>query len=690
MSMKDLSKDLQRLFQNRIDENRLIKKLDELINEYGIRQINAWRNLSNGTKNTLLHEVIEQNYPNVVKHLIIKHQLRTFFQRESDHLTPFELAFTKKNRQICDILIELGDENTLENVSENISLKKSKDQMMNIIWMDLEFTSFENPQILECAVIITNKDLKEIQRKQWIIHFEKEFLNGLSQWHQNAFKDIEDGGNGLFRDVYNSEIRKEDVEKELLEFLKEFCPEKTCPLAGSSIHSDKAVLKVEMPSVYHYLHHRVIDVSSFQEILKRWAPKINSQFCKDLISSGKGNVNHRAMDDILWSIEMMKLFRPLLTNKQFLKDKDSSMRIQRRNPSMNSSRFDQTKFTDEEKHLFKRIEFEEQNCVEDLNLNEEEQQIYVENPHLREVFLNNERILFHEKDFQIEDRLCSPMKFSKQINSRVISTTEFWSQRNLLLGEIEFLTKYSSKQTNLLVIYLENSSNSHFNHLSQLFPQIQFHVFRTKSNEIKETKQLKIFNEIFTNEIALKYSSHSSLLFICNLQRFENDENIDKDTKNEIRWISILKPLASFLRFSFPKTHCEMLEFYQGDLYWNLWSSPESVECRIMIENLPKLIFYDWKQFQQSFFYFQQIKRTMFYQHDLDHIETEGLDHCYDCTAEIFILKNYFTSIQHIHEKKSLFQSIAQLSHQISLNLFDKHQFPFLKQKRSLNIIPKD
>lgn len=170
MSMKDLSKDLQKLFQNRVDETRLIKKLDELIDEYGIRQINAWRNLSNGTKNTLLHELIEQNYPNVVKHVIIKHQLRTFFQRESDRLTPLELAFTKENWQICDILMELGDENTLDNVSENISLKKQKDQMTNIIWMDLEFTSFENPQILECAVIITNKDLKEIQRSMFFLN----------------------------------------------------------------------------------------------------------------------------------------------------------------------------------------------------------------------------------------------------------------------------------------------------------------------------------------------------------------------------------------------------------------------------------------------------------------------------------------------------------------------------------------
>ena len=35
---------------------------------------------------------------------------------------------------------------------------------MNIVWIDLEMTSIENPEILECAVIITDKDLRELER----------------------------------------------------------------------------------------------------------------------------------------------------------------------------------------------------------------------------------------------------------------------------------------------------------------------------------------------------------------------------------------------------------------------------------------------------------------------------------------------------------------------------------------------
>lgn len=103
------------------------------------------------------------------------------------------------------------------------------------------------------------------------------------------------------------------MEEELLELIKRYCPEKSCPLAGSSIHVDREVIKIEMPSVYEYLHYRLIDVSSFQEMMKRWAPITSSKFIRHIATNGKENVSHRAMDDIEWSIELMKMFRPLLS-----------------------------------------------------------------------------------------------------------------------------------------------------------------------------------------------------------------------------------------------------------------------------------------------------------------------------------------------------------------------------------------
>lgn len=137
----------------------------------------------------------------------------------------------------------------------------------------------------------------------------------MGTWHQEQFKSISRGGNDLFNDCLKSKLTEQEVEQELLKLLQKYCPEKECPLAGSSIHIDKEVLKQRMPNAHNHLHYRIIDVSSFLGILRRWAPRKESSLTSKLCRAGRETVNHRAMDDIEYSIELMKLFYPLLTGR---------------------------------------------------------------------------------------------------------------------------------------------------------------------------------------------------------------------------------------------------------------------------------------------------------------------------------------------------------------------------------------
>jgi hypothetical protein len=65
---------------------------------------------------------------------------------------------------MCDLLQELGATETMTEDVSKWSPDEDRERAMNIVWVDLEMTSIENPQILECAVIITDKDLKELER----------------------------------------------------------------------------------------------------------------------------------------------------------------------------------------------------------------------------------------------------------------------------------------------------------------------------------------------------------------------------------------------------------------------------------------------------------------------------------------------------------------------------------------------
>lgn len=104
------------------------------------------------------------------------------------------------------------------------------------------------------------------------------------------------------------------MEEQLLALLKRRCPSKGCPLAGSSIHWDREVVRLRMPSVYDYLHYRIIDVSSFAGMAERWTSlekwiQHEKQIEKAMQEKHTGGV-HRAMWDIERSIEMLKLFKP--------------------------------------------------------------------------------------------------------------------------------------------------------------------------------------------------------------------------------------------------------------------------------------------------------------------------------------------------------------------------------------------
>lgn len=137
-------------------------------------------------------------------------------------------------------------------------------------------------------------------------------MDKLGQWQQDTFKSKSEGGNGLFDESINSSSTVEQVEEELLKILKAWCPRGKCPLAGSSIQTDQAALKRCMPKAHEYLHYRIIDVTSFQGIMRRWAPKLESRIKSNAIQNRQEEVSHRAMDDIRWSISYMQDLRTAL------------------------------------------------------------------------------------------------------------------------------------------------------------------------------------------------------------------------------------------------------------------------------------------------------------------------------------------------------------------------------------------
>ncbi len=169
-----------------------------------------------------------------------------------------------------------------------------------LAWIDLEMTGLrpERDKILEIASIVTDGELNLVaEGPSLVIHHPQHCLQDMSDWVLQQHTR-----SGLLDEVRESKIYTEDAEQATLDFLCAHCLPGIAPLCGNSVWQDRAFLVGAMPRVVAYLHYRLIDVTAFKEVIRRWYPR-NPQ------SDFKKRDAHRAYDDIKESVAELRYYR---------------------------------------------------------------------------------------------------------------------------------------------------------------------------------------------------------------------------------------------------------------------------------------------------------------------------------------------------------------------------------------------
>ena len=172
-----------------------------------------------------------------------------------------------------------------------------------LVWMDLEMTGLDpdSDRILEVAVIVSDGSLERlVEGPDLVVHQSTALLDGMDEWNTEHH-----GASGLVDRVKASNLDESAVEEQVVEFLREHVPEGLAPLAGNSVHQDRAFLRRWMPRLHGYLHYRNVDVSTVKELALRWAPAV-------LADAPVKEGNHRALDDIRESIRELAHYRTRL------------------------------------------------------------------------------------------------------------------------------------------------------------------------------------------------------------------------------------------------------------------------------------------------------------------------------------------------------------------------------------------
>ncbi|MEY4409333.1 MAG: oligoribonuclease [Actinomycetota bacterium] len=169
-----------------------------------------------------------------------------------------------------------------------------------IVWVDCEMTGLdlEKDELCEIAVVVTDGELNEVDPGlQIVIKPSEAALVNMGEFVTQMHTD-----SGLINEL-ESGVSVETAQAQVLDYIKRWVTaERSAPLAGNSIGTDRMFINRYMPQLDKYLHYRNIDVSSIKELTRRWYPRVYFQLPK---KTG----NHRALADIKESIQELRYYR---------------------------------------------------------------------------------------------------------------------------------------------------------------------------------------------------------------------------------------------------------------------------------------------------------------------------------------------------------------------------------------------
>ena len=243
------------------------------------------------------------------------------------------------------------------------------------------------------------------------------------------------------------------------------------------------------------------------------------------------------------------------------------------------------------------------------------------------------------------------------------------------MSELLFLTRYGHlSQT---VVYAGAAPGTHIVYLSELFPNHSFVLVDPCPFHMAKVahQRIQIINGYFDDQLAAQYTGQK-VLFISDIrtadyrqmEETENEQYIMKDNQSQIKWVQIMQPAKSMLKFRCPypdKVSSSKTSMFKGEIWLQVWPPASSTETRLIVDDSLDMVEYDNLQYEQQLFYHNTETR---YQTFPQPVKGEGLDQSFDVSAEVVILAEYLET-HPTHVKKNPLATIAAMSQTLSRHL---------------------
>ncbi len=169
-----------------------------------------------------------------------------------------------------------------------------------LVWIDCEMTGLDYvaDALIEIAAVVTDFDLNVLgEGVDLVIKPPADAIDQMDDFVRAMHEK-----SGLLAEL-DSGITLHEAEQQVLAYVREHCTEGSRPpLAGNTVGTDRAFISRDMEDLDSFLHYRIVDVSSIKELSRRWYPRA-------YFAAPSKRGNHRALADILESIEELRYYR---------------------------------------------------------------------------------------------------------------------------------------------------------------------------------------------------------------------------------------------------------------------------------------------------------------------------------------------------------------------------------------------
>lgn len=225
-------------------------------------------------------------------------------------------------------------------------------------------------------------------------------------------------------------------------------------------------------------------------------------------------------------------------------------------------------------------------------------------------------------------------------------------QLKLLLSEVEFLTPFYGQACR--VIYAGAAPGVHVPIVAGLFPTMRFVLVDPAPSMIADGEYagIEVIQARMTDAMALELASSEGgegvLLFISDVrvgaeEADETDEEqqrrIQRDMDAQRRWMELLRPAASMLKFRLPWSTCSAgTEYPSGRIHFPVYGKQLTHESRLIISRDAPPVEYNNLLYERQMAYFNRVMRPAIQPDIL------GGGRCYDCTAFRWIVCGFLVA----------------------------------------------